>query len=271
MSKDNIIDINKIKEDKNNMEIFIYGKPFVESSIDFLNREYDYYNVFLQHIDGTETLNDDQLNEVRKQLFATIQTLTRQAYLDGCLYGHNYKEDIYNTNEIVFDKNFMIIYDFHDNDYGQLIEDAAEYWCNLWNACVHSLIRYKQLDSDYSYNSTIEKLNNLEKIKVISRIIANGFCSSNIMSQNEYDRYCDKDVPTPEILLNDCTKSIKYLGILNEDNYYKGNIKDIEKYTIDTYKDMQDNGDKTPFNNLWLNGECLFIKVEHGYATTFVK
>ena len=260
-------DVKNIKKDLNDIELSLYGKSFIDSANTFIDTNTDYYHVFFNNIDGTEELNDEQIDKIKKQLYCTVKTLARQAYLDGCLYGHNFKENPYSTDEILVDKNFMILYEFHDNDFGNLIEDAATYWCELWNAKVDFI--NKHLDT--VIKDSKEYLDNLEKLENVSRIIANEFCSSNITDKNDYDRYGDENVPLPNELLDNCKKYVEYLDILNLKDYHKGNIEDIEKYTIDKYKDMQDECDKTPFEHLWLNGECLFIKVEHGYATTFVK
>lgn len=272
---DNNINENKrmdeMKNDMIKMENRMYGKPFVDSSHNFIKREESFYKTMVGSINGIENLNDKQYDDLVNSILCVVSKLTRTAYLDGCLFGHSYKEDPHKTDDIIVDKNFMIMFDFHDNDFGQLVKDAAIRWCEIWNGKVNSIAIYKDCNSKIMCDDLIDDLNNLENLTNVSRIITNGICAANIDFQNEYDRFSDKTVPVIETLLDDCKSHVAYLDSLNLENYHKGNIKDIEQYAINEYKDMQDDGDKTPFDKLWLNGEVLFIKVEHGYATVCVR
>ncbi len=263
------IDLKKMQEDMNKSEIRMFGKPFVDMSYDYVKNEEKYYDSVLDLLDGTDNLNDEEYKKIKDFCLKEILRISRSSYLTGLYDGHKYKGDPYETNDITVDKNFMIMFDFHDNDFGQLVEDGANKWCELWNAKIHTIVMYK--DNDITCDDFYVDLDNLEKLENVSRIITNGICSSNINFQNEYDRFCNKSVPVFEELLDECKSRIAYLESDNIKNYYKGSIDDIEKYAIDEHKDMQENGDKTPFDKLWLNGEVLFIKVEHGYATCFVR
>lgn len=269
MEDNNTIDIKKMEESMNKSEIRMFGKPFVDMSHDYVKNEKKYYDSVLDLMDGTDNLNDKDYKMLKDYLLNQILRMTRSAYLTGLYDGHKYEGDPYETDDITVDKNFMIMFDFHDNDFGQLVEDGANKWCELWNAKVHTIGMYK--DHNITCDDFYVDLDNLEKLENVSRIITNGICSSNINFQNEYDRFCNKSVPEYVDLLDECRSRIAYLGSYNINNYRKGSIEEIEKYTINEYKDMQEDGDKTPFNKVWLNGEVLFIKVEHGYATAFVK
>lgn len=269
MEANNTIDIKKMEEDMNKSEIRMFGKPFVDMSYDYIKNEQKYYDSILGLIDGTDNLNDEEYNKLKKSCLKEIIRISRSAYLIGLYDGHKYEGDPYKTDDITVDKNFMIMFDFHDNAFGQLVEDGANKWCDLWNAKVNTIGMYK--DNNITCDDFYVDLVNLEKLENVSRIITNGICSSNINVQNEYVRFCNKSVPVFEDLLDGCKSQIAYLESDNIKNYRKGNIEDIEKYAINEYKDIQEDGDKTPFNKLWLNGEVLFIKVEHGYATAFVK
>lgn len=265
----NTIDIKKMKEDMNKSEIRMFGKPFVDMSYDYIKNEQKYYDSILDLIDGTDNLNNEDYKKLKNFCLKEIIRISRFAYLTGLYDGHKYEGDPYETDDITVDKNFMIMFDFHDNDFGQLVEDGANKWCELWNSKVHSIGMYK--DNDIICDDFYVDLDNLEKLENVSRIITNGICSSNINFQNEYDRFCNKSVPVFENLLDECKSRIAYLESDNIKNYRKGSIEEIEKYAINEYKGMQEDGDKTPFDKLWLNGEVLFIKVEHGYATCCVR
>lgn len=259
---DNNIDIEKMSGTLHKSEIRMYGKPFVDMSYEYIKNELSFYSSM---IDIIEPMSD----EYKDKLLDNILMFSRSAYLSGCYDGHKYTDDPYKTDDIIVDRNFMIIFDFHDNDFGQLVEDGANKWCELWNSKVNSIGMYK--DENIVCDDFYVDLDNLEKLENISKIITNGICTSNIDLKNEYDRYSNKHVPTLENLLDDCKSLITYLDSSNIDNYHKGNIEDIEKYAINEYKGIQNDGDKTPFEKLWVNGEALFIKVEHGYATAFIR
>lgn len=271
MENNNMNDINfeDMQKGMERSEIRMFGKPFVDMSHKFIKMEEPFYKSMTELMDGTDNLPDCDYKELQKYVLNQIKRVTRSAYLTGLCDGHNYKGDPYKTDDITVDKNFMIMFDFHDNDFGQLVEDGANKWCELWNAKVYSIGMYK--DNNIMCDDYYLDLDNLEKLENVSRIITNGICSSNIDFQNEYDRFCNKSVPVFEGLLDECKSRIAYIESDNIKNYHKGHIDEIEKYAINKYKDMQEDGDKTPFDKLWLNGEVLFIKVEHGYATAFVK
>lgn len=50
--------------------------------------------------------------------------------------------------ENVINKNFMITYDFSDNDFGGDIECAIETWVDKWNSIVSNIKRYGDSNSE---------------------------------------------------------------------------------------------------------------------------
>ena len=50
--------------------------------------------------------------------------------------------------ENVIGKNFMITYDFSDNDFGWYIEDAIKTWVDKWNSVVSNIKSYVDSNSE---------------------------------------------------------------------------------------------------------------------------
>lgn len=80
--------------------------------------------------------------------------------------------------ENVINKNFMITYDFSDNDFGGHIEDAIETWVDKWNSVVSNIKSYVDSNSEDMIKSQLGKLDKLEDVTNISKFLANGIASA---------------------------------------------------------------------------------------------
>ena len=93
----------------------------------------------------------------------------------------------------------------------------------------------------------------------------------SMIKRNEFSNY-EKSFPSIEDLKKESEHNIEYLDITPDKIKY-GSIQEIEEYVVEKYQNQQNKewGEGKDFNSMWLNGEVLFIKIENGFATSWVK
>lgn len=188
--------------------------------------------------------------------------------------------------ENVINKNFMIAYDFSDNDFGGHIEDAIETWVDKWNSVVSNIKTwlnmrnslpsniksYVDSNSEVTVKYYLEKLDKLEDVTNISKFLANGVVASVINRNNDFITYSDtnsfQDIDT---CMKKAREYVDYLNILDTSEYHKGSIEDVTNFILDKYKNMQSEGEGYDLEHTWLNGEVLIIKVENGIASAWIQ
>lgn len=131
--------------------------------------------------------------------------------------------------ENVINKNFMITYDFSDNDFGGDIECAIETWVDKWNSIVSNIKRYGDSNSELMVKHYLEKLDKLEDVTNISKWLANGVVASIINRNNDCITYSDtkyfKDIDT---CMKKAREYVDYLNILDTSEYHKGSIEKLQ-------------------------------------------
>lgn len=188
--------------------------------------------------------------------------------------------------ENVIGKNFMITYDFSDNDFGGHIEDAIETWVDKWNSVVSNIKTwlnmrnslpsniksYVDSNSEVTVKYYLEKLDKLEDVTNISKFLANGVVASVINRNNDFITYSDtnsfQDIDT---CMKKAREYVDYLNILDTSEYHKGSIEDVTNFILDKYKNMQSEGEGYDLEHTWMNGEVLIIKVENGIASAWIQ
>lgn len=188
--------------------------------------------------------------------------------------------------ENVINKNFMITYDFSDNDFGGHIEYAIETWVDKWNSVVSNIKTwlnmrnslpsniksYVDSNSEVTVKYYLEKLDKLEDVTNISKFLANGVVASVINRNNDFITYSStnsfQDIDT---CMKKAREYVDYLNILDTSEYHKGSIEDVTNFILDKYKNMQSEGEGYDLEHTWLNGEVLIIKVENGIASAWIQ
>lgn len=174
--------------------------------------------------------------------------------------------------ENVIGKNFMITYDFSDNDFGWYIEDAIKTWVDKWNSVVSNIKRYVDSNSEVIVKYYLEKLDKLEDVTNISKWLANGVVASVINRNNDFITCSGtnsfKDIDT---CMKKAREYVDYLNILDTSEYHKGSIEDVTNFILDKYKNMQSEGEGYDIEHTWMNGEVLIIKVENGIASAWIQ
>ena len=188
--------------------------------------------------------------------------------------------------ENVINKNFMITYDFSDNDFGGHIECAIETWVDEWNSVVSNFKTWLNMrnslppnikshvdsNSERMVKHYLEKLDKLEDVTNISKWLANGVVASVINRNNDFITCLGtnffQDIDT---CMKKAREYVDYLNVLDTSEYHKGSIEKITKFILDKYKNMQSEHEGYDLEHTWLNGEVLIIKVENGIASAWVQ
>lgn len=193
------------------------------------------------------------------------------AYLRGLRFGQNHpKEEVTSVKRSAYalQKDIMIVFDFHDNDFGGFIEDGGNKWCDLYNAALSKCATYEDIPNMLPHY--IKEVEWLESIESISQIIANGVVESTFKYRNE-PHYSTGAIPSITDLIEQGKHNVEYLNILDKEGYKIGTINEMTKYVLEEYKEQQSQGEGTKLENTWLNGEVLFIEVKNGFAKCWVQ
>lgn len=264
-----------LTKDRNKMNIDIYGKKFVDLTNEYIKENKKYFDSMIRTSIAFDTKDwsDDEKDTLVSFLLSDINNFVSSAHLDGLYQGHKFEGDPYELSDNnIIDKSFMITYEFGDNDFGGYIEDAIKTWVDTWNAAVFNIKRYRDSDSEHMVKYEFEKLEKLEDVTNISKLLANGVVASIINRNNEYitsvDTKCFKDIDTG---MKNARGYVDYLNILDTSEYHKGSIEEITNFILTKYKDMQSADEGYDLEHTWLNGEVLIIKVENGYASAWVQ
>ena len=259
-----------LAEGVNKTNIDVFGKKFVDFANQYIKDNKKQIEAIINTSIVFDYISEDKKETFIPSLMSDINDLISTAYLYGLYQGHKFKGDPYELSDNnIIDKSFMITYDFSDNDFGGYIEDAIKTWVDTWNSVTLNIKRYRDSESDHMLKYEFEKLEKLEDITNISKLLANGVVASIINRNNEYiDTKCFKDIDT---CMKNARGYVDYLNILDTSEYHKGSIEEITNFILTKYKNMQSEDEGYDLEHTWLNGEVLIIKVENGYASAWVQ
>lgn len=205
------------------------------------------------------------------------------AWIYGCKYAVNNE---IGTTEPVHDeqmseyrktKDFAFMYYFCDNDFGLDFEHAAKLYCEKYNSILNQIESYDDNERMCSYYKTSLEL--LESPDNICSILKSGVLAREF-EHSFYHKICDfEDVVadikhTYDYLDIDVNRTRKLYTRTEEGNYeYSGEISMFKSGTYDEVKEhalKMEQGDYT-WDNLWQNGECLYVYMENGVMKYKVK
>lgn len=257
--------------DIDKVNISLYGKKFVDFADEYVKEHQDFYKDWLSISAAfkKDIVPFDVKVKQLSELMPEINYFVRQSYLNGLYRGHNFKDEPYELNDVV-DKDFMIAFYLGDNDFGGYVEDAINTWVEQWNTVVFNIKRYRDSDSEHMVKGELEKLDKLEDITNISKLLANSVVSLYIKHNNDNitDSGNFKDI---DKCFEDAKLYVDDLNLRDTSAYHKGSIKDITAWLNDSDTDIRDNVEEAEAETLCLNGEYLIIKVEKGYASACVR
>ena len=216
-------------------------------------------------------------------------------YIKGFQHGKlNPNMDIshQNTCDYIKNKDFAFIFDFRDNDFGSYMERAAEKFCQRYNEILSNIERYTKLESEIenlkysSVQSYIKDLENMEKIDNIIELMKALFIGEYM--SNSADRFWGNKPFSYSDKLKQAMHCVDYLDFDEQVHEYEedcsngetithkkyrwliGKIDEISKVCEEQYKDMQDENTRK-FEDYWLNGEVLIVKMVNGKLTAKVR
>ena len=197
-----------------------------------------------------------------------------------------------NTCDYIKNKDFAFIFDFRDNDFGSYMERAAEKFCQRYNEILSNIERYKKVESDiedleYSMSqSFIKDLENMEKIDNIIELMKALFIGEYM--SDSADRFWGNKTFSYSDKLKQAMHRVDYLDFDEQVHEYEedcsngetitykkyrwliGKFDEISKVCEEQYRDMQ-NENTSGFENYWLNGEVLIVKMVNGRLTAKVR
>lgn len=198
-----------------------------------------------------------------------------------------------NTCDYIKNKDFAFIFDFRDNDFGLYMERAAEKFCQRYNEILSNIERYTKIESDnedleYSMSkSFIKDLENMEKIDNVIELMKALFIGEYML--DSADRFWGNKSFSYSDKLKDAKHIVDYLDFDEQVHEYEedcsngetiiaykkhrwltGKFDEISKVCKEQYKDMQDEN-TCDFEDYWLNGEVLIVKMINGRLTAKVR
>lgn len=197
-----------------------------------------------------------------------------------------------NTCDYIKNKDFAFIFDFRDNDFGLYIERAAEKFCQKYNETLSNIERYTKLESSIenltysSVQSYIEDLENMEKIDNIIELMKALFIGEYM--SDSADRFWGNKPFSYSDKLKKAMHIVDYLDFDEQVHEYEedcsngetiihkkyrwliGKIDEISKVCEEQYRGQQ-NENTRKFENYWLNGEVLIVKMVNGKLTAKVR
>ena len=218
------------------------------------------------------------------------------SYIKGIQYGTmnpNMNITPQNTCDYIKNKDFAFIFDFRDNDFGLYMERAAKKFCQRYNEILSNIERYKKVESDiedleYSMSqSFIKDLENMEKIDNIIELMKALFIGEYM--SNSADRFWGDKSFSYSDKLKHAMHCVDYLDFDEQVHEYEedcsngetiivdkkhrwliGKFDEISKVCEEQYKGMQ-NENTIGFENYWLNGEVLIVRMVNGKLTAKVR
>ena len=197
-----------------------------------------------------------------------------------------------NTYDYIKNKDFAFIFDFRDNDFGLYIERAAKKFCQRYNEILSNIERYTKLESEIenlqysSVQSYINELKNMEKIDNIIELMKALFIGEYM--SDSADRFWGNKPFSYSDKLTQAMHCVNYLDFDEQVHEYEedcsngetithkkyrwliGKIDEISKVCEDQYKSQQDDYTRK-FEDYWLNGEVLIVKMVNGRLTAKVR
>lgn len=222
----------------------------------------NYIESILSYIELLKYYNYDDKEEVERHMDsikARICSVVQNAFNTGCLNGYRHEENPFETKNTKVKRNFVVVYNFGENDFADIVKDGGNLWCRFWNNAVATV---SDEDANDLENLSLDKLMELSSIQ---EAVNNGIYSSFIKDTN-YFSYTKYILPI-EKLIEQVRSITDLIGVDNDRKW--------GKYNLDCCDEIVkhfggDNDGKKKLQDFYFNGEMLFIKVENGYATSWI-
>lgn len=203
------------------------------------------------------------------------------AYIDGILYGLNNPgaDKIPDpVTDYVLNKDFAFLFDYSDNDFSGLVQNAAQIFCDEYNALLRQIELYTDLDKSHpnrmaeSYKEDLEYMEDPANVRQFMKAL---FIGEYMSRSADRPRLGNKGLFSATERLKKAENLVNnYLPFDEKDDetgrsFWKfGTWKEVSDYGLERYKRQQSaeeleyaNGD---FTKYWLNGEVLLVRMVGG-------
>lgn len=228
-------------------------------------------------------LDEEIFNKVKEPLSDSIKRCMEFTYFEGLRDGVIESDYLKNDkptikcNEKVLKKDFTIVYDFHDNDFGNDILEAAQRYVKKYNGIVSQINQYSDIEHTDDVTGMLgykfEILNQIENISYVAKYLTNACYCERIFTDLDYSpEFCKKN--TVDDFHNDAKDTvINYLGMDDTMNYVVGTYSEMEQYVMKKYERCQskENGEGQNLKTCWFNGEVLFISMKDGEMKAWIQ
>ena len=239
-------------------------------------------NMFDAHVQLANVATKDDETPDYTFLKDSIENSIAFSWIYGCKYAveneigstepvHDMQMSEYRKN-----KDFAFMYYFGDNDFGLDFMHAAKLYCDKYNSTLHQIDCY---DDNVRMADFYKKY--LDQFENPDTIIS--FLKTGILSKEfEYAFY--HDVHTFDEIVADIKHTFDYLDInpdktrnlynYENDKYeFSGTISRFKTGTFDEVKAHALRMEQSNYNwdNLWQNGECLYVFMENGEMKYIVR
>ncbi len=250
-----------------------YAAPLVDAADENANHQIDRtFDTLINISVAGMGLDDEQKAELKRHLNLILKDYAMDSFVDGAQYAiENKLETVHKTEDnpcdYVKNKDFCVMLDYHDNDFGGYLEEAAQSFADKYNSIIGHINLYSK-HSDVMVESYIKDLEIMEKLENIKKLLRMGFIGSYMTSS--IDRWYE-DVPEDRVAVDNATEYLSYLGLYGDENFKIGTYSEIESYVMERYKNQQSEGEGTSLKTCWLNGEVLFMAVIDGVMKVWVQ
>lgn len=285
---------NEMKQSTINFLKEFYNQEIIDEAIQYAESAYNIEDTFSKLISDIikENLNKDNIDkEVINGLLNTIVENESNSimeripftYLQGIERGVNLGEsaNIYRelTSDYTKNKDFAFYFNFHDNDFGGYIFNAAKKYCNEYNSLLQQYDRYiedtkgkstcnlsGQYQKDIEYMETSDNV-----IEIMKTLFIGEYMSQQVDRVAFFNR--KKEFST-ETNINEANRYIDYLQFYVDNHEFMGKIK--TNWIFGTFDEVynkvckQNDKDVTDITKEWFNGEVLIVKMVNGRLTASI-
>lgn len=285
-------------EQEKKLSYNFYDKALVEKAEDYSQNAYPEY-MFDSDCKFFEMLNKkalveqatgENVHEDYKLLLKEAQERIELAFLQGIefavrnnigSYKPNDKEQISRYHS---EKDFAILFNFSDNDFGGNFEKAAQFYCDRYNSLLANIDLYEK-HSELMSKSYIKDIELLEKEEIIKEILKMGVASYSFerdatdfreinnfnKSQEEVNHLINEYLPfNKEITKWEKDENGKYFANGTIQRLVIGTRSDIEKALVNHGHEDGQTDSPRDFP-VWCNGEVLIIYMKYGYLTYLIR
>lgn len=271
-----------------------YDKALVDQAEDYSKSVYPEYR-FKSDCKFFEMLNKKALvekategnaHEDYKLLLKEAQERIELAFLQGIEFAVRNNIESYKPNDkeqisrYHSEKDFAILFNFSDNDFGGNFEKAAQFYCDRYNSLLANIDLYEK-HSELMSKSYIKDIELLEKEETIKEILKMGVASYSFerdatdfreinnfnKSQEEVNHLINEYLPfNKEITKWEKDENGKYFENGTIPMLVIGTRSEIEKALVNHgHKDGETDSPRD--FPVWCNGEVIILYMKDGYLT----